>query len=159
MHAIAPLAGLTDFSKEALELLRDPSQFKWYTVTFISFAMYVYANEVERENWSAVLAGLALWCADWINEIVNGLVLHFTDRAAIWTTTGETSYLILIGLTIEISFMFLVAGVIFVKSLPKNRTGFSPAEMVVARKTRVANSTDTAIRAARRETANVDIRL
>ena len=122
MHAIAPLAGLTDFSKEALELLRDPSQFKWYTVTFISFAMYVYANEVERENWSAVLAGLALWCADWINEIVNGLVLHFTDRAAIWTTTGETSYLILIGLTIEISFMFLVAGVIFVKSLPKNRT-------------------------------------
>ncbi len=118
---LALLSEPTDFTKEALDLLRDPSQFKWYTVTLIVFVMYVYSSEVERKNWSAVLAGLALWCADWINEIINGLVLHFTDRAAIWTTTGETSYLILIGLTIEISFMFSVAGVIFVKSLPKDR--------------------------------------
>ena len=41
---------------------------------------------------------------DWINEVVNALVLHFTDRAAIWTTTGDTSYQILIGLNVEISF-------------------------------------------------------
>jgi hypothetical protein len=80
--------------------------------------MYVYAVEIERRNWSVVLAGLAFWCMDWINEIVNALVLHFTDRAAIWTTTGDTAYHILIGLNIEISFLFLIAGVVFVKQLP-----------------------------------------
>ena len=80
--------------------------------------MYVYAVEIERRNWSIVLAGLAFWCMDWINEVVNALVLHFTDRAAIWTTTGDSAYHILIGLNIEISFLFLIAGVVFVKQLP-----------------------------------------
>ena len=78
----------------------------------------MYANEVERRRFDIVFAGIALWLADWINEIANSLVLHFTDRAALWTVTGDTSYLILIGLTIEISFMFAIGGVIYVKSLP-----------------------------------------
>ena len=80
--------------------------------------LYVYAQEVERRRFDIVFAGIALWLADWVNEIANSLVLHFTDRAALWTVTGSTSYLILIGLTIEISFMFAIAGVIYVKTLP-----------------------------------------
>jgi hypothetical protein len=109
---------VTDFTREAERLLRDPSQFKWYTVTLIAFVLYVYSVEVERRRWDIVLAGIALWLVDWFNEIVNALVLHFSGRAALWTVTGSTSYLILIGLTIEISFMFAVAGVVFVKTLP-----------------------------------------
>jgi hypothetical protein len=109
---------VTDFTREAQHLLRDSSQFKWYTVTLIAFVLYVYSNEVERRRWDIVLAGIALWLVDWFNEVVNALVLHFSDRAALWTVTGDTSYLILIGLTIEISFMFAVAGVVFVKTLP-----------------------------------------
>ena len=112
-----PLA-VTDFTEEALRTLRDPDQFKWYVVTLLGLAMYVYAVEIERGNWSAVLAGIAFWCVDWINEVVNALVLHFTDRAAIWTTTGDTAYQILIGLNVEISLLFLIAGVVFVKQLP-----------------------------------------
>ncbi len=65
-----------------------------------------------------MFAGLAFWLADWVNEIANSLILHFTGRAALWTVTGDTSYLILIGLTIEISFMFAIGGVIYVKTLP-----------------------------------------
>ena len=80
--------------------------------------MYVYAVEVERRRYDIVFAGLALWLADWVNEIANSLVLHFTDRAAVWTVTGDTSYLILIGLTIEISFMFAISGIVYVKLLP-----------------------------------------
>ena len=45
-------------------------------------------------------------------------MLHCTDRAAVWTTTGQTSFQILIGLNIEISFMFLIYGIVFVKFLP-----------------------------------------
>jgi hypothetical protein len=83
--------------------------------------LYVYAQEAERRRYDVIFAGLAFWLADWINEIANSLILHFTDRAALWTVTGDTSYLILIGLTIEISFMFAVSGVIYVKTLPADR--------------------------------------
>lgn len=78
-------------------MLRDPSVFKWYVVTLLALVLYVYAVEVERRRWDIVLAGIAFWLMDWVNEIVNALVLHLTDRAAIWTITGDTAYLILIG--------------------------------------------------------------
>ncbi|HSJ18831.1 MAG TPA: hypothetical protein VK920_12115 [Solirubrobacterales bacterium] len=109
---------MTDFTLEAQEILRDPSNFGWYTVALLALVLYVYAVEVERRRFDVVFAGLAVWLADWINEIANALVLHFTDRAAVWTVTGDTSYLILIGLTIEISFMFAISGIVYVKLLP-----------------------------------------
>jgi hypothetical protein len=112
------LTAVTDFTRDAQRLLRDPDQFKWYTVTLVAFVLYVYSVEVERRRWDIVLAGVALWLVDWFNEVVNALVLHFSDRAALWTVTGNTSYLILIGLTIEISFMFAISGIVFVKTLP-----------------------------------------
>lgn len=112
------MAAVTDFTLQAQELLRDPSQFKWYAVTLLVLVMYVYAVEVERRRWDIILAGAAFWLADWINEIINSLVLHFSDRSALWTTTGDTAYLILIGLTLEISLMFAISGIVFAKSLP-----------------------------------------
>ncbi len=112
---------VTDFTREAQHLLRDPHQFKWYVVTLLALVLYVYAVEVERRRWDVVLAGLAFWLADWINEIANALVLHFSDRAALWTVTGDTAYLVLIGLTVEISLMFAIGGVIYAKVLPADR--------------------------------------
>jgi hypothetical protein len=112
---------VTDFTAEAQRLLRDPAQFKWYVVTLLVLVLYVYAVEAERRRWDVILAGLAFWLADWINEIANALILHFSHRAALWTVTGSTAYLILIGLTIEISLMFAISGVVFVKTLPAER--------------------------------------
>ena len=84
------LATRTDFTLQALRLVRNPHLFKWYAVTLLAFVIYVYANEVERGRWDVIAAGLAVWLADWFNEIVNALVLQATDRAALWTTTGPT---------------------------------------------------------------------
>lgn len=112
------LPAITDFTREAQELLRDGSTFSWSTVTLLGLCMYVYAVEVERRRWDIILAGLAFWLMDWFNELVNSAILGVTDRAALWTVTGDTSFLILIGLTIEISLLFLISGVVFVKSLP-----------------------------------------
>jgi len=114
---VLPVA-VTEATREAQELLRNPDTFAWYTVTLLVLVLYVYANEVERRRFDIVLAGLVFWLADWVNEIANSLVLHFTDRAAVWTVTGDTAYLILIGLTVEISFMFAISGVVYVKTLP-----------------------------------------
>lgn len=116
-----PFAAPTDFTLEAERLLRDPSLFKWYAVALLAFVVYVYAVEVERRRWDIVAAGLAVWAADWFNEIVNALVLEASDRAALWTTTGPTAYQFLIGLNVEISFMFAVAGIVYGKLLPQDR--------------------------------------
>jgi hypothetical protein len=108
---------VTSFTREAQHLLRHPGLFDWSTVTLLALVVYVYAVEIERENWSAILAGAAFWLMDWANEIANALVLHFDGHAALWTVTGTTSYLILIGLTIEITLFFAINGVIFAKLL------------------------------------------
>ena len=69
-----------------------------------------------------VFAGLAFWGMDWLNEIANGLVLHFTQRSALWTAPGDSAYLIFVGLNIEICFMFSIAGIVMAKLLPADRS-------------------------------------
>ena len=113
---------MTEASQQALKILRDASLFQWYVIALFAFVVYVYAVEVERRNWSAIFAGLAFYGMDLFNETWNALVLHITDRSAVWTTPGHTAYLIFVGLTIEISAMFAVAGVIFAKMLPADKS-------------------------------------
>lgn len=113
-----PFATRPDYVAEAERLVRDPALFKWYAIALLAFVFYVYANEAERGRWDVVAAGAALWFADWFNEIVNAVVLEVSDRAPLWATTGETAYQFLIGLNVEISFMFALAGIVYVKLLP-----------------------------------------
>lgn len=112
---------MTESASQALSILRDPSQFQWYVIPLFALVVIVYANEIERRNWSLVFAGLAYWGMDWFNEIWNGLVFHFTQYAPVWGAPGATAYLILIGLNIEICFMFAVAGIGFAKMLPPDK--------------------------------------
>ena len=106
---------------QALSILRDGSLFQWYVITLFALVVYVYANEIERRNWNLVFAGLAFWGMDWFNEIWNSLVFHFTQYAPVWGAPGKTAYLILIGLNIEICFMFAIAGITFAKMLPPDK--------------------------------------
>ena len=112
---------MTDASIQALNILRSPDHLQWYLIPSLAFVLYVYFVEVEKRNWNAVLTGLLFYAAEFGWEMLNALVLHFTQRSAVWTTPGETAYLILVGLNIEISMMFAVAGLIVVKSLPGDR--------------------------------------
>jgi len=116
------LATRTEFTREAERLVRDPSLFKWYAVALLAFVIYAYATEVERRRWDIVAAGLAVWLADWFNEIVNALVLQVSDRAPLWAATGPTAYQFLVGLNVEISLMFALMGVFYAKVLPADRT-------------------------------------
>jgi hypothetical protein len=112
---------ITESAQQALSILRDGSQFQWYVIPLFAFTVYVYANEIERKNWSLVMAGLAFWGMDWFNEIWNSLVFHFNGTAPVWGAPGDTAYLIMIGLNIEIMFMFAIAGVAFSKMLPEDK--------------------------------------
>lgn len=111
----------TEAASQALAILRNPSTFQWYVITLFALTVYIYAVEIERRNWSLLFAGLAFWGMDWFNEIWNGLVFHFTNYAPVWGAPGQTAYLILIGLNIEICFMFAIAGITFSKMLPPDK--------------------------------------
>ena len=115
------LATRTAPTLQAERLVRDPHLFKWYAVALLAFVIYAYANEVERGRWDIIAAGLAVWLADWFNEIVNALVLQATDKAPLWATTGPTAYQFLVGLNVEISFMFVLGGIVYAKMLPADR--------------------------------------
>jgi len=112
---------MTESASQALSILRDPAQFQWYVITLFALVVLAYANEVERKNWSLVFAGLAFWGMDWFNEIWNGLVFHFTQVAPVWGAPGKTAFLLLIGLNIEICFMFAISGIAFSKMLPADK--------------------------------------
>jgi len=113
---------MAESAQQALALLRDGSHFQWYVIPLLLIVMYIYANEVERKNWSMVLAGLAFWLMDWFNEIWNGLVFHFNGFAPVWGTPDHGSALVLlIGLNIEITFMFSIMGIVMCKMLPSDK--------------------------------------
>ena len=107
----------SDFSQQALTILRDGSQFQWYVIPLLAFVFYVYAVEMEKKNYTLVLAGLAFWGMDWFNEIMNSIFFHLNGFAPLWCTPGDTAFLILIGLNIEIMFMFAVSGIVWTKLL------------------------------------------
>src|SRR6059058_706582 len=115
------LAVHTEATRAAERLVRDPALFKWYAVALLAFVVYVYANEYERGRFDIIAAGLAVWFADWFNEIVNALVLQASGTAPLWATTGPTAYQFLVGLNVEISFMFILAGIVYAKLLPADR--------------------------------------
>jgi hypothetical protein len=108
-------------AQQALNILRDPSQFQWYVIPLLAIIVFIYANEIEKKNFDNVFAGLAFWGMDWFNEIWNSLVFHFTNFAPVWGAPAKTSFLILIGLNIEILFMFAISGVGLSKLLPKDK--------------------------------------
>ncbi|MBU2487877.1 MAG: hypothetical protein KKA60_00640 [Proteobacteria bacterium] len=108
---------MTEASRQALEILRSPGLFQWNILFGLGLVIYVYINELSRRNFEAVLLGLIFSTVELAWEMVNGLVLHFSGYAALWTTPGDTSYLILVGLNLEIFLLFLLAGVAMTRLL------------------------------------------
>ena len=111
----------SESSLQALEILRDGSQFSWYVIPLLLIVMYLYTFEIDRGNWNRVLAGLAFWGMDWFNEIWNSLLFHFSGFAPAWGAPDDTAFLIFIGLNIEICFMFAITGLMATLALPKDK--------------------------------------
>jgi hypothetical protein len=104
---------------QALAILRSGENFQWYVITLLAVVMYIYTNEISKKNWKVIAAGLALYMVHWFYEILNALIQHFSGHA-LWTVPTGTSFLLLIGVGIELSLMFSVAGLVLSKILPEN---------------------------------------
>jgi hypothetical protein len=104
-------------TQQALDILRSGSNFQWVVIPLLAFVVYIYATEISNKNWKGVAAGLALYGVHWFYEILNALFQHFSGHA-LWTVPTGTSFLLLVGVGIELSFMFAVAGLALSKLLP-----------------------------------------
>jgi hypothetical protein len=106
-----------EVTQMALSILRTGDNFQWYVITLLAVVVYIYFNEISNKNWKGIAAGLALYSVHWFYEILNALIQHFSGHA-LWTVPTGTAFLLLIGVGIELSFMFSVAGLVMSKLLP-----------------------------------------
>jgi len=109
-----------EVTAQTLSRLRSLDNLNWILVVCLAFVLYVYLTAFEQKKWNQIAAGLALYAVHWFVEIINALIQHFSGHA-LWTASGGTSYVILVGVGIEISMMFAVAGLILSKSLPEDK--------------------------------------
>jgi len=104
-------------TEQAMSILRSGENFHWSLITLFLLVLYVYYNEIEKKNWNVIAAGLTLYVIHWFVEIMNALIQHVSGHA-LWTVPTGTSFLILVGLGIEINLMFSIAALTFAKILP-----------------------------------------
>lgn len=106
-----------EVTRQALSILRSGANFQWYVIALLALVIYVYATEISHRNWRGIAAGLALYGVHWFYEILNALIQHFSGHA-LWTVPTGTAFLLLVGVGIELSFMFSIAGLVLSKLLP-----------------------------------------
>ena len=108
-------------TEKALSILRDTSNFQWYVIPLFLIIFYIYAHEYERENWNGIAAGVTYLLLNTLAEIGNSIFLVLTQYAPLWAAPSGTAYLFLIGLNIELVFMFSLIGLATSKFLPENK--------------------------------------
>ena len=110
-------AAAADLAKEAV---RDPSNFHWAILTLFAVVLITYCNEIKLKNYAAVACAMGLYSIHWLFEIANAVICHFSGYA-LWTVSPEsTSFILLIGVSVELSLMFSLAG-FTCKLLPEDK--------------------------------------
>ena len=115
-----------DGSQEAMDLVnairvRSTENFNWTFIFILAVVFYVYWTEINKKNFDAVFAGLALYGVHWLYEIANAVIGHFAYP--LWTVSNQsTTFILLIGVCWELSMMFSLAGIISFKMLPADRS-------------------------------------
>lgn len=90
--------------------VRDPANFNWSTIFFLAVVVILYLGEWKAKNYKGIAAALALYSVHWFYEIMNAVICHFAGYA-LWTVSAESSsFILLIGVSVELSFMFSIAG-------------------------------------------------
>lgn len=108
---------LADLAKAAV---RDPSNFNWTFIALFAFVVMIYVDEISKKNYKAIAAALMLYSVHWLYEIANAVICHVSGYA-LWTVSPEsTTFILLIGVSWELSMMFAVAGFTS-KLLPKDK--------------------------------------
>ena len=99
-------------------LIRSTANFNWTFIAIFALVIYVYGNEFKKKNYKGLVAALSLYGVHWLYEITNAIIGKASGYA-LWTVSGEsTSFMLLIGVSFELSMMFSIAGLVMSKLLP-----------------------------------------
>ncbi|MDD4840274.1 MAG: hypothetical protein PHE93_06405 [Clostridia bacterium] len=102
----------------AKQAVRSVANFDWTFIFIFAVVLALYVNEIKNKNYKSIVAGLSLYVVHWFYEIMNG-VIGYAAGYALWTVSPEsTSFILLIGVSWELSMMFAVAGLLLSKLLP-----------------------------------------
>ena len=95
----------------AAQAVRTTGNFNWTFITLLALVVCgVYIPQIKKKNYNGVAAALALYGVHWLYEIANAVIAHFSGYA-LWTVSPEsTSFILLIGVSWELSLMFSIAG-------------------------------------------------
>jgi hypothetical protein len=102
--------------------VRWTGNFNWTFIFILAVVFYVYWTEIHNKNWEAVRAGLALYAVHWLYEIMNAIIAKASGYPLWAVSNDSTTFILLIGVSWELSMMFSLAGIISYKMLPKDRT-------------------------------------
>jgi len=101
--------------------LRDWTTLQWYVIPLLILLLLIYATELREArrtaDWNCLVAGLAVFSADFLNETVNGWIFALSGYSALWLAPGPTALRTLVGWNVEIMFMFALAGIVWWKCL------------------------------------------
>jgi len=110
--------GLADIANNAI---RSTDNFNWTFIFIFTVVVYLYFSEFKNKNYKGLAAALALYGVHWLYEITNAII-QSASGYALWTVSPEsTSFILLIGVSWELSMMFAVAGLIMSKLLPDDK--------------------------------------
>ena len=114
-------------SEEAKQRIRDivvrsTDYFNWTFIFILAVVFYVYWSELHKKNYEAVRAGLALYAVHWLYEIMNAIIAKASGYPLWAVSNKSTTFILLIGVSWELSMMFSLAGIISYKMLPLDRT-------------------------------------
>lgn len=98
-------------AEAAAQAVRSTDNFNWTFITLLALVVCgVYIPQIKKKNYNGVAAALALYGVHWLYEIANAVIAHFSGYA-LWTVSPEsTSFILLIGVSWELSLMFSIAG-------------------------------------------------
>ncbi len=114
-------------SQESMDLVdaikvRSTENFNWTFIFILAVVFYVYWNEFHKKNYDAIFAGLALYGVHWLYEITNAIICKASGYPLWAVSNDSTTFILLVGVSWELSMMFSLAGIISFKMLPHDRT-------------------------------------
>ena len=101
--------------------VRSTDNFNWTFIFILAVVFYVYWSEIHKKNYEAVFAGLALYGVHWLYEIANAIIGKASGYPLWSVSNNSTTFILLIGVSWELSMMFSLAGIISFKMMPQDR--------------------------------------
>lgn len=101
--------------------VRGTDNFNWTFIFIIAVVFFIYGYNIYKKNWDIVKAGFALYGVHWLYEIVNAIIAKCTG-APLWAVSNDsTTFILLIGVSWELSMMFSIAGMITFMMVPQDK--------------------------------------